>query len=238
MSECKQTPFLDSRAFFKLTYGMFLLTAKDGEKDNGCIINTVAQITDASKRIVMSVSKRSYTHDMIQKTRKFNVSILTEETPVELIQRFGFQSGRTADKFAGFDAVKRSRNALYYLDRYANAFLSAEVTETHDYETHTLFVADVTEAVTLSGEASMTYQYYQEHKKPKKVQAEKKDNAGQKGEFPEMKKYVCGPCGYEYDPEAGDPDNGIVPGTAFEDLPEDWVCPVCGLGKEVFEEVQ
>ena len=200
---------VEPNALFKLSYGLFVLTAKDGGKDNGCIINTVTQLTDTPKRITIAVNKANYTHDMIQKTGVFNVSVLSEDVPFKIFQQFGFQSGRDADKFAGMATQTRSANGLRYLSEYTNAFISAKVISAEDYGTHTLFVADITEAKVLSAEPSVTYAYYFEHIKPKpQPTAETK------------KGWVCKICGYVYE---------------GEDLPADFICPLCKHGAEDFE---
>lgn len=200
---------MDPSAFFKLSYGLFVLTAKDGAKDNGCIINTVLQVTDIPKRITIAVNKANYTHDMIRKTGEFNVSILTTDAPFKLFQQFGFQSGRDVDKFAG-DPEARTANGLRYVPNYANAVLSGKVIDEYDYGTHTLFVADVTEAVTLSNVPSVTYQYYFDHIKP------------QPQPTTDKKGYVCKICGYIYE---------------GEELPEDFICPLCKHGVDDFEKL-
>ncbi|MDR1866835.1 MAG: flavin reductase [Treponema sp.] len=199
---------IEVNALFKLTYGIFVLTVKDQYKDNGCIVNTVIQVTDNPKRISVTVNKANYTHDSILKTKVFNVSILTTDVPFSLIQHFGFQSGKTVDKCAD-KLFKRSDNGLYYIDDYANAFISGSVIQAHDYGTHTEFIADVTQAVVLSHTPSATYQYYFDHIKPKpQLKSEKK------------KVYVCKTCGYIYE---GDP------------LPSDFICPLCKHGADDFE---
>jgi flavorubredoxin/flavin reductase (DIM6/NTAB) family NADH-FMN oxidoreductase RutF len=200
---------VDNTAFFKLSYGLFLLTAKEGDKDNGCIINTVMQITDTPKRISFTVNKHNFTHDMVMKTGIFTVSILSTETPFSLFQCFGFQSGLTVDKFAGIPEKKRGANGLIYDPRYANSFISGKVISTSDYGTHTLFVADVTEAAVLNLTPSLTYQYYFDHIKPKPpVAAAKK------------KGYICKICGYIHE---------------AEELPPDFICPLCKHGAADFE---
>lgn len=208
-AESDKEAMVEPNALFKLSYGLFVLTAKDGGKDNGCIINTVTQLTDTPKRITIAVNKANYTHDMIQKTGMFNVSVLSEDVPFKIFQQFGFQSGREADKFAGMAAQTRSANGLRYLSEYTNAFISAKVISAEDYGTHTLFVADITEAKVLSAEPSVTYAYYFEHIKPKpQPTAETK------------KGWVCKICGYVYE---------------GEDLPADFICPLCKHGAEDFE---
>lgn len=200
---------IDNSAFFKLSYGLFVLTARDGEKDNGCIINTVTQLTDTPKRITIAVNKQNLTHDMILKTGVFNVSVLTEEVPFKVFQHFGFQSGRDVDKFADCEVQARAQNGLMYLPKYTNAFFSAQVIEVKDYGTHTLFIADVTQAQVLSEEKSVTYAYYFEHIKPKPAPADE-----------QKKGFVCKICGYVYE---------------GEELPADFICPLCKHGAEDFE---
>ena len=200
---------IDTTAMFKLSYGLFVLTANADGKDNGCIINTAVQLTDRPLRMTVAVNKKNFTHGMIMKTGRFNVSVLTEAVPFKVFERFGFASGANTDKFAGYDSVKRSSNGLIYLDEYANAFMSCKVTETCDYGTHTLFVAEVTEASVLSQLPSVTYAYYFEHIKPKPQPV---------GE--NKKGFVCKICGYVYEGDA---------------LPEDFVCPLCKHGADDFE---
>ena len=200
---------IDNNAFFKLSYGLFVLTARDGDKDNGCIINTVTQLTDTPKRITVAVNKQNLTHDMILKTGVFNVSVLTEDVPFKVFQHFGFQSGRDVDKFADCEVQARGQNGVMYLPEYTNAFLSAQVIEAKDYGTHTLFIADITQAQVLSEEKSVTYAYYFEHIKPKPAPADE-----------EKKGFVCKICGYVYE---GD------------ELPADFICPLCKHGAEDFE---
>ena len=201
---------LDGKAMFKLSYGLFVLTARDGAKDNGCIINTAAQLTSSPMRISITVNKANYTHDMIQKTGVFNVSILSESTPFSVFQQYGFQSGRTADKLSGKEP--RTENGVAYLAEHANAVISGKVISTVDCGTHTLFIADVTEAHVLSKEASATYAYYFEHIKPKPQPAAEK-----------KKGYVCKICGYVYEGET---------------LPPDFVCPLCKHGADDFESLK
>lgn len=197
---------IEKTAAFKLSYGLFVLTARDGEKDNGCIINTVQQVTDTPFKISVTVNKNNYTHDMIKKTGVFNVSVLTQSGPFSVFQHYGFKSGRDTDKIAG-DSMPRSENGVVYLSSFSNALISGRVVDEVDCGTHTLFIAEVTEAQTLSDEKSVTYQYYFDHIKPK-PQPEKK------------KGYVCQVCGYVYE---GD------------ELPEDFICPVCKHGADAFK---
>ena len=201
---------VEQNAMFSLSYGLFVLTARDGAKDNGCIINTVTQLTDTPKRISIAVNKANLTHDMIQKTGMFNVSVLSNDAPFAIFQHYGFQSGRDVDKFAGVQGMARATNGVYYLPYCTNAFISARVTQTIEFETHTLFIADVTEARQLSDVPSMTYAYYFANVKPKP------------SKLKEQHGWVCKICGYVYE---------------GEELPADFICPLCKHGAEDFEKV-
>ena len=196
-------------AFFNFQYGLFLLCTKNGEKDNISVINTVMQITDNPKKIVIGVNKSSYNCEIIEKTGKFNVCILTESVPFDVFKQFGFVSGRDTDKTAGM-ALKRSENGIVLVEEHTNAYISASVSEAVDCGTHMLFVADVTEAEILSEAPSVTYEYYHKHIKP--APEEKK-----------VKGYVCKICGYVYE---------------GENLPDDFVCPWCKHGADDFEEMR
>ena len=198
---------MDTKAMRNLVYGLHVLTARDGAKDNGCIINTGIQVTTSPNRMVIAVSKQNYTHDMLQKTGLFNLSFISEKAPFPLFQNFGFQTGREIDKFAAFPDVKRSENGLYYISGGTNAFVSAKVLSATDLVTHTLFLADVTDAAVLSSDNSMTYDYY--HKNVKQT-------------APAVKGWRCRICGYVYEGET---------------LPPDFVCPICKHGAEDFEKI-
>ena len=158
---------MDPKAMFKLSYGLFVLTAREGEKDNGCITNTAIQVTSEPNRISIAVNKANYTHDMVMHTRKFNVSILSQEASFDTFKHFGFQSGRNVDKFADFTACKRAENGIYIITEGTNAYISAVVEQTIDLGTHTLFIAKVTDLDVLSSVSSATYEYYQNNIKPK-----------------------------------------------------------------------
>lgn len=207
---------INALSFQKLSYGLFVLTSREGGKDNGCIINTAAQITTEPNRISIAVNKANYTHDMIKKTGVFNVSILSEKATFDIFKRFGFQSGKDADKFAGYEQhTKRAENGVLYVTEGSNAFISAKVVDTYDYGTHTLFIAEVTESDVLTEEPSATYAYYFAHIKPKPATVP----------ATEEKKvtWVCKICGYVYD---GDP------------IPEDFICPLCKHPASDFERVE
>ncbi len=189
---------MDNNAMQKLSYGLFVVTAREGEKDNGCITNTVSQVTINPNRITLAVDKSNYTHDMIVRTGEFNVSILSEDASFDIFKHWGFQSGRTIDKAAGIE-FSRSDNGIIYITSGVNAVLCAKVENTIDLGTHSLFIASVGEAFCLNEKHSATYTYYHEHIKP----------APQK---PKKKGWICVICGYIYEGEI---------------LPDDFICPLC-----------
>ncbi len=205
---------MDATAMYKLTYGLFVVTVDGKEKQNGCITNTVMQVTSNPNRISVAINKANLTHDLVMENRKFNVSILSQEAPFEVYKRFGFQSGRDVDKFAGYTGYQKALNDVYYITEGTNAYISAWVEQTIDLGTHTLFIAMVTNMETLSNVPSVTYEYYQNHVKPKPAAvAEKKDGQGV---------WRCKICGYEY---------------VGEELPEDFICPICKHPASDFEKV-
>lgn len=189
---------MDNNAMQKLSYGLFVVTAREGEKDNGCITNTVSQVTINPNRITLAVDKSNYTHDMIVRTGEFNVSILSEDASFDTFKHWGFQSGRTIDKAAGIE-FSRSDNGIIYITSGVNAVLCAKVENTIDLGTHSLFIASVKEAFCINEKHSATYTYYHEHIKP----------VPQK---PKKKGWICVICGYIYEGEI---------------LPEDYICPLC-----------
>lgn len=202
---------MDNKAMFKLTYGLFVITAKEGEKDNGCIVNTVSQVTSSPNRISVAINKQNYTHDMIMATGIFNVSILTEKSTFATYKNFGFQSGRHVDKFEQISYV-RAENGVVYIPEETNAVICANVVEKVDLGTHTLFIADVTDAIVLSEENSVTYDYYHKNIKEKP----NKDENIKKG-------WVCTICGYIYE---------------GEELPADFICPLCKHGAQDFKRIE
>lgn len=203
---------MDTNAIYKVGYGLYVLSASDAGKDNGCIINTVLQITsNAPLKFIISVNKSNLTHDMVKNSGKFNVSILTEETPFSVFRNFGFQSGRDADKFSNIDFVERSKNGLLYLNKYTNAYLSFDVIDTVDCDTHTIFLAELTDAESLSNDESLTYAYYHKHIKPKPEPAKK------------VTGWRCKICGYIYE---------------GKELPPDFICPWCKHGSADFEKIE
>lgn len=195
----------DLTALFDIGYGLYVVTSNDGKRDNGIIVNTVTQLTDTPNRVAVNINKRNYSHDVIKKTGKLNVNCLSVEAPFSIFQNFGFQSGRDVDKFAGME-VLHSDNGLAYLPQYINAMMSLEVEQYIDFDTHGMFVCTVSEARVFSKKETMTYTYYQKNVKPKPP------TEGVTG-------WVCNVCGYIYE---GD------------DLPDDFICPLCKHGKQDF----
>ena len=205
---------MDMKAMYKLSYGLFVLTAKRGDKDNGCITNTAIQVTSEPNRISIAVNKANYTHDMVLETGKFNVSIISEKADFDLFKHFGFQSGRDVDKFADFTDCARAENGIFYITKGTNAVISAEVEQCIDLGSHTLFIAKVTDLMVLDSASSATYEYYQNNIKPK-PQAVGTTPTGQTI-------WRCRICGYEY---------------VGEELPEDFICPLCKHPASDFEKV-
>ena len=205
---------MDKKAMYKLTYGLFVLTANENGKDNGCIINTAIQAAGDPNQVSISVSKQNYTHDMIVRTGKFTVSSITEKADFSLFKRFGFQSGKDTAKFQGFDGWMRGINGVTYITESTNAYISVEVEKSVDLGSHTLFIGKVTDMEVLSDDKSVTYEFYQSNIKPK---PEKVDTTP-KGETV----WRCIICGYEY---------------VGEELPEDFICPWCKHPASDFEKI-
>lgn len=198
----------DLTALFKIGYGLYVVTSNDGKKDNGLIVNTVTQVTNSPNRIAVTINKENYSHHVIKQTGQMNVNCLSVEAPFKVFETFGFQSGRNTDKFAGC-TPGRSDNGLCFLPKYINAFMSLKVEQYVDLDTHGMFICQVTEARVMSDKETMTYSYYQQQVKPQP------ETAGKKG-------FVCKVCGYVYE---GD------------ELPEDFVCPLCKHGAADFEPI-
>ena len=207
--EEEKAPEIDSKALFKIGYGLYVVTSRDGDKDNGLIVNTVTQLTDTPLRVAVNINKLNYSHDIIKKTGKLNVNCLNIEAPFSVFQEYGFVSGRDKNKFEGKEIV-RSANGLAVLTNYVNSVISLKVDQYVDLGTHGMFICSVTESKVINNVETMTYNYYQANVKPK-PQTEKK------------KGYVCKVCGYVYE---GD------------ELPEDFICPLCKHGPADFEEIK
>lgn len=200
---------MDSKALFKIGYGLYVLTAKDSEKDNGCIINTVMQVTSDPCQIAIAVNKMNYTNQMIGVNKKFNVSVLSETAKFDVFKHFGFQSGAAVNKFENYTDAKRSPNGLYYITKDTNAYMSAYVKQEIDLNTHTLFIAQLVAAEVLSEVPTVTYDFYQKNIKPKPQETKKSG-------------WRCKICGYVYE---------------GENLPADFICPWCKHGAADFEKI-
>ena len=200
---------MDTKALFKIGYGLYVLTANDGVKDNGCIINTVMQVTSNPCQIAIAVNKLNYTNKMIQSNKKFNISVLSESAEFDMFKHFGFQSGTEVNKFDDFIDAKRSPNGLYYITKDTNAYMSAYVKQEIDLGSHTMFVAQLVAAETLSDVPTVSYDYYQRNIKPKPQEVKKSG-------------WRCKICGYVYE---------------GEELPPDYICPLCKHGAADFEKI-
>ena len=222
---------------------MCIICSKKGDKFSGCIVNTVFQIVPEPPMVVVSVNKECLTHEYITNSKVFTISVLAETTPISFIGRFGFRTGRDINKYERAKYKIGRTGAPIVLDNSAS-FIEAEVFKAIDVETHTLFIGRIIACETIDeSKIPMTYTYYRDVKggrtpRTAATYIKKKPIKRLKQGAKEMKKYKCLMCGYIYDPAEGDPDNGVEAGTAFEDLPDDWVCPECGVGKDEFEQVE
>ena len=199
----------DLTALFNIGYGLYVVTSNDGKKDNGLIVNTVSQVTNSPNRIAVTINKDNYSHHVIKQTGKMNINCLSVDAPFSVFENFGFRSGRNVDKFEGSEPL-RSDNGLAFLPRYINSFMSLKVEQYVDLDTHGMFICSVTEARVISDVETMTYTYYQNNVKPRP------QTEGKKG-------FVCKVCGYIYE---GD------------ELPEDFICPLCKHGAADFEPIK
>jgi flavin reductase (DIM6/NTAB) family NADH-FMN oxidoreductase RutF len=226
---------MNLKSLHKITYGLYVISSKDGENFNGQIANTVIQVCSDPPIIAVAINKENLTHQFIEKSQVFSVSILSKETPMKFIGLFGFKSGRDINKFETVQYSIGKTGSPIVRDN-SIAFLEGEVIGNFDSGTHTVFFAKLVDGEILTDEEPMTYAFYHVVKKgksPKTAPTYIKEE--EKKEEKKMGRYVCKVCGYIYDPEKGDPDSGIDPGTPFEQLPDDWVCPVCGADKSQFE---
>ena len=205
---------MDKKAMYKLSYGLFVLTAKEADKDNGCIINTAIQAASEPNQLSICVNKQNYTHDMVKRTGEFTVSVLSQNADFELFKHFGFQSGRDVNKFENFTQCSRGTNGIYYITEGTNAYLSVKVKKTEDLGSHTMFRGEITDMEVLSEAPSVTYDYYLNNIKPK-PQAVGTAEGGQII-------WRCTICGYEY---------------VGEELPEDFICPICKHPASDFEKI-
>ena len=205
---------MDPKAMYKLSYGLFVLTAKEGEKDNGCIINTAIQVASAPNQISICVNKTNYTHDMIMRTGQFTISVISQKANFDLFKHFGFQTGREVNKFADYTACSRGNNGIYYITEGTNAYISIKVEKKVDLGSHTMFIGMISDMEVLSEDASATYEYYMNNIKPKPQEVGKTED----GQIV----WRCTICGYEY---------------VGEELPDDFICPLCKHPASYFEKV-
>ena len=227
---------MNLQALYRLGYGLYIVSSRKGDKISGQIANTVFQITSEPPTIAVSINKNNLTHEFIRESKCFTVSVISQDTPLSFIGRFGFKSGRDIDKFEGINYKTGETQAPVVTDNIL-AYLEARVTQEVDVGTHTIFIGELVGADVLREGEPMTYAYYHQVKRGTTPSAAPSYIADKK-EAPKMAKYRCTVCGYIYDPELGDPDGDIKPGTPFEEIPDDWVCPVCGAAKSEFERVE
>ena len=223
---------MDPKALYKLSYGLYLITSKKGEQINGQTANALIQVTAEPPAIAIGLNKKNLTNEYIKESKVFAVSILSQDTPINLIGQFGFKSGRDTNKFDQVNYKLGKTKAPIVLDNTL-AYLEVKVTQEMDVGTHTIFVGEVVESEVLKDGEPMTYAYYHQVKRgttPKTAPTYRKEE-----KKPGAAKYQCTICSYTYDPEKGDPDGDIATGTPFEDIPDSWTCPVCGASKDQFE---
>ena len=227
---------MNPKALHKISYGLYVVTSRKGEKINGQIANTAVQVTSEPATIAVSINKKNLTHEYIEASKVFAVSVLSQDTPLPFIGHWGFKSGRELNKFEGIQYRTGETGAPLVTDNTI-AYLEARVIKQLDAGTHTIFLGELAGAEVLSEDKPITYEYYQQVKRGTTPQTApsyiKKEEA-----TVSAAKYKCTVCGYIYDPALGDPDGNIPPGTPFEKLPEDWTCPVCGATKSDFEIVK
>jgi len=232
---------MNKEAFFKITYGLYIITSTFEGKDSGYVANTVFQVTSSPAKFAISCSKDNYTNEIIQKSGVFAFSILKEDYDNEIMSRFGYHSSRDTDKFEGILQTMGKTGAPIIKDDCV-AWFECEVEQQMDLGSHVLYIGKLIDNDMINAEdRPLTYDYYHKVKRglapknaPTFIEKESKDVANDNKVDADTGIHICDVCGYEYDPAVGDPDNGIPPGTAFEDLPDDWTCPTCGAEKEFF----
>lgn len=233
---------VNQKALDKFSYGIYVVTSRDGERLNGLVVNTVVQVALNPTLVSVTINKNSLTNEFVRKSGVLAISVLERDTPLEFIGRFGFRSGRDFNKFEGLSYETGITGAPLITD-YTVSLVEGKVREIVDCVTHNLFVVEVVAARVIKDAEPLTYTYYHQVKKGKtgkgapSYREEKKDKVAIKPEERgnNMTRYVCTVCGYVYDPLEGDPEHDIPPRTSFEKLPDDWVCPVCGADKDQFE---
>jgi flavin reductase (DIM6/NTAB) family NADH-FMN oxidoreductase RutF/rubredoxin len=226
---------MNRAALHKISYGLYIVTSGQDGKFNGQIVNSMFQVTSNPATVAISINKENYTHELIKLSRKFVVSILSEATPVTFIGLFGFKSGRDVNKLQNVK-TKTSTTKVPIVMENTVSYMEAELEKEMDCGTHTIFVGNIVDGDVVSDEEPLTYAYYQKvkgGKSSKNAPTYVKDETSAASHS--AASYTCSVCGYVYDEAQGDPDNGIAPGTKFEDLPASWTCPVCGADKSKFE---
>jgi len=227
---------MNRAALHKISYGVYIVTSGQDGKFNGQIANSIIQVSSKPATVAVCINKENYTHELIKSSRKFTVSILSEAAPMTFIGLFGFKSGRDVDKLKEVK-TKTGSTGIPVVTDYSLAFIEAELEGELDCGTHTIFVGKIMDADVLGDGEPMTYAYYQNvkgGKSPKTAPTYDQDAAAARPKT-NAARYVCSVCGYVYDPEKGDTENGVAPGTRFEDIPDSWTCPVCGAEKDKFE---
>jgi len=228
---------MNLKALHTISYGLYVIGSTKGDRLNAQIANTVIQVSSQPPLISVCINKENLTHEYIKSSGAFSVSVLSQETPLSFIGHFGFKSGRDMDKFEGVNYKIGQTQVPIVLD-HTLAYMEARVTQQVDAGTHTVFIGQLVAAEVLREGAPMTYAYYHQVKRGTTPKTAPSYIEERREAAPKMAKYECSVCGYIYDPEMGDPDGGIPPGTPFEKLPEDWVCPVCGASKDEFQKLK
>lgn len=255
---------MDINALNKLTYGVYVIASGNVKEKNAFIATVAVQVTSQPVQLAIACNKNNYTADFIEKYGNFSVSVVKREYAPALLGNFGFQSGRDIDKFAKYDCIYGKNTGVPIVTEDCLAWFECKLSQKMDVGSHILYIGEVLDAKTLTlNESPLTYAYYHEvkrgvapanaphgatpastaqevveanHGNSSQTNDNQPNNSNNNNQNPTaMKKYVCSVCGYVYDPEKGDPDSGIAPGTAFEDIPDDWTCPLCGVGKSDFE---
>ena len=229
---------MNTKALHSISYGMYVIGSRKGDRLNAQIANTVVQVTSEPPSLSVCLNKQNLTHEFVRSSGAFSVAVLGKDTPLSYIGAFGFKSGRDADKFAGVNYKIGVTQSPIALD-HALAYMEVKVTQEVDAGTHTTFIGNLVAGEVLKDGEPLTYAYYQQVKRgttpktaPSYVETKKEPAAKA------MVKYQCSVCNYIYDPQLGDPDGGIAPGTPFEKIPDNWVCPVCGASKQEFAKLE
>ncbi len=229
---------MNIEAFFNITYGLYIISSGDEKRNNGFIANTVFQVTAEPAQIAIACNKDNLTAQFIQNSKLFSISILKKETKPEILGLFGYQSGKDVDKFEKIEFIK-GESGVPIVTEDTIAWFECELVQSFDVGTHLIFIGLILNNDLIIPDAKpLTYSYYRNVKKgkaPKNAPTYIKKEIKKEEITMEKTKYECVVCSHIYDPEVGDPDGGIEPGTAFEDIPDNWVCPVCGAGKEDFQ---